>query len=48
MITTILRQVASLPFMLGGIWFSTLGEALSDISYKIEGVPNPFGVNREP
>ncbi len=36
---TFLRQSLALPVTLAGFWFNSVGEALSEIAYRIEGLP---------
>ncbi len=37
-----LRLVASVPFTVAGFFLTSVGEALSALAYRVEGVPSPF------
>jgi hypothetical protein len=42
-----LRLVASVPFTVAGFFLTSVGEALSALAYRVEGVPSPFDYPEE-
>jgi hypothetical protein len=46
-VITFIRQMVALPITLTGFWFTQIGDVLSDVAYKIEGVPTPAEHEKE-